>query len=74
MSNNIPCTSPCINAEYLVNGLGTAEWKPCNESSSTSLFVETGTYWFCHNGEGVTFNGGCFGFPTGNQEVCGCND
>lgn len=74
MSNNTPCASPCINAEYLVNGLGAAEWIPCNQTESTTQFVETGTYWFCHNGQGVKFIGGCFGFPTGNQEVCGCND
>ena len=74
MSETIPCNKPCYNTEYLVNGLGTAKWTPCNESEPTTQLVETGTYSFCHNGQGVMFMGGCFGFPSGNQEVCGCND
>lgn len=75
MSNNIPCSSPCYNTEYLVNGVGVAEYIPCQSSDIVSEYVETGTYSFCHNGQGVDFAGGSlFAFPTGKQEVCGCND
>ena len=75
MSNNTPCTSPCYNTEYMVNGVGVAEWIPCQGSEPTQLYIETGTYSFCHNGQGVKFLGGAiFAFPSGKEEICGCND
>lgn len=68
------CISPCFNTEYNIVGSGTAEWFACQAVTPTTLFVNGGTQFFCHDGSGVTFYGGASGTPTGNQEECGCND
>lgn len=73
-TTTVPCISPCFNTEYNIVGSGTAEWFACNAVAPTTLFVEGGTQFFCHDGSGVTFYGGASGTPTGSQEECGCND
>lgn len=65
MSNNIPCTSPCYNTEYMVNGVGVAEWTPCQGSEPTQLYIETGTYSFLPQWTGGTVSRGsylCFSY------------
>ena len=74
MSNITECKSPCYNQEYMVNGVGVAVFTECKGSSPISVFVETGSYTFCHDGSGVVFKGSLFAFPVGEKVVCGCND
>ena len=74
MSDTTPCQSNCYNSEYMVAGTGVAVYIPCKSYTETYVYVQEGTHWYCHNGSGVSFTGGAMGFPTGNQEECGCND
>jgi len=73
-TTTVECISLCYNTEYNIEGMGTAEWFECQASSPTTVGVTTGTSWFCHDGSGVIFYNGASGSPTGNQEICGCND